>query len=521
MTRPDVIDAGANTATLTHRLEARQLSKSYPGVRALHDVSLDIGAGECLALLGENGAGKSTLIKILAGAHAADSGSVSLDGQRLRLTSPLAAQHAGIAVIHQEFNLIPDLSIRDNLFLGRDLTRCGGWLRRGEEMARTREQLERIGMQHIHPDRRCRELTVAEQQGVEIAKSLSLDAKVLILDEPTAALSDHEVDRLLEIIAQLKRDGISLLYVTHRLDEVERVAERICILRDGGQVITTASADLSRRDIIEHMVGRSLDAEFPTRRLSPSAPDTPCLTVRKLTRGNAVIDASLTLHRGEILGLAGLVGAGRTELARLIFGADRADSGSIEMNGRLVTFKSPREAIRAGICLLTEDRKSQGLILEHSLLDNFSLPSLRSFSRFGLLDRRAEAAAFEKTTTQLNIRAHSPHQRVATLSGGNQQKIVLAKWLQRNAEIVIFDEPTRGIDVGAKLEIYRLIHELADAGKAILMISSELPELLAMSDRILVMREGRISGEISEPKNARQRDVLELAMHTEPAAESQ
>jgi len=516
-----VTDAEAHTAALTYRLEARQLSKSYPGVRALHDVSIAIAAGECLALLGENGAGKSTLIKILAGAHNADSGEISLDGKALRLTSPLVALQAGIAVIYQEFNLIPDLSIRDNLFLGRDLTCCGGWLRRREETKRTRELLDRIGMQHIHPDTPCRELTVAEQQAVEIAKALSLDAKLLILDEPTAALSDHEVDRLLQIIDQLKRDGISLLYVTHRLDEVERVAERVCILRDGEHVITTDAAKVSRRDIIEHMVGRSLAAEFPTRKASPPIAASPCLRVEKLTRGNAVIDASLQLYRGEILGLAGLVGAGRTELARLIFGADRADSGRIEMDGRHLAFKSPREAIRAGICLLTEDRKSQGLILEHSLLDNFALPSLRSLSKFGLLDRHAEFAAFEKAAAQLDIRAHSPHQRAATLSGGNQQKVVLAKWLQRNAEVVIFDEPTRGIDVGAKFEIYRLMHELADAGKAILMISSELPELLAMSDRILVMREGRISGEIREPENSRQRDVLELAMRTTPSPESE
>jgi len=515
-----VIDSEASIPGPAPRLEARQLSKSYPGVRALHDVSLAIGAGECLALLGENGAGKSTLIKVLAGAHAADSGEVSLDGQLLRLSSPLAAQHAGIAVIHQEFNLIPDLSIRDNLFLGRDLTRCGGWLRRGDETARTREQLDRIGMQHIHPERRCRELTVAEQQGVEIAKALSLDAKVLILDEPTAALSDHEVDRLLEIIAQLKRDGISLLYVTHRLDEVERVAERVCILRDGEHVITDATAALSRPAIIEHMVGRSLAAEFPTRKSSSAARNSACLTIKNLTRGDAVIDASLELHHGEILGLAGLVGAGRTELARLIFGADRADSGRIELRGSALTPKSPREAIRAGICLLTEDRKTQGLILEHSLMDNFALPNLKSFSRFAVINGRAESNAFADKSAQLNIRAHSPHQRAATLSGGNQQKVVLAKWLQRSSEVIIFDEPTRGIDVGAKFEIYRLMHELADAGKAVLMISSELPELLAMSDRILVMREGRITGEISDPRNARQRDVLELAMHTEPVKNS-
>ena len=511
MTAPAATEASTGSSA---RLEALNLSKSFPGVRALNDVSLSIAGGECVALLGENGAGKSTLIKILAGAHLPDSGKVRLDGEPVALDSPLAAQRSGIAVIHQELNLIPDLSIRDNLFLGRDLTRAGGWLKSIEERNQTRELLNRIGMDHLDPSARCRELTVAEQQGVEIAKALAVDARVLILDEPTAALSDREVDRLLEILTALKGDGIAILYVTHRLDEVARIADQVCVLRDGQHVISAETASLDRSKIIEHMVGRSLDAEFPPRPESPTstAEDPPCLRVKDLTRSPRVENVSFDLHHGEVLGLAGLVGAGRTDLARLLFGAAPPDSGTIQLRGDSVKFRSPREAIRAGICLLTEDRKSQGLILDHSLIENFSLPNLRDFTRLGWLQPARESSAYAKHADRLSIRSHSPHQSAATLSGGNQQKVVLAKWLQRNADIIIFDEPTRGIDVGAKYEIYCLIRELAAAGKAIIMISSELPELIYMADRILVMREGQLTGEINDPATAHQSDILDLAM---------
>ena len=479
------------------------IEKSFPGVRALRGVSFDLFPGEVHALVGENGAGKSTLIKVLAGAVAPDAGTVEVGGRAVPPGSPADARKAGVAVIYQEFSLVPSLSAAENIFLGRE----AAWPRRGDERRRAAELFRRLGIP-VDPAAKCGSLPVALQQAVEIAKALAADARVLVMDEPTAALTPADADRLIGVVRELKRQGIGVVYISHRLDEVFAVADRVTVLRDGGHVATLPIADVTRDRLIELMVGRRLDQEFPPRAVTVGEPR---LVVKDLRRGDAVRGVSFHVRRGEVLGLTGLVGAGRTETARLVFGADRRDAGTIELDGRALTINSPRDAIRAGVALLTEDRKGQGLILAHTVRDNFALPNLGLWSRLGVVDRRRERAAFARAATALRISA-DPGRPAATLSGGNQQKVVLAKWLERDCEVVIFDEPTRGIDVGAKYEIYQLINELAGRGKAVLMISSELPEVLGLSDRILVMHAGRITGEIADARRATQEDVMKLAV---------
>ncbi|MCA9265877.1 MAG: sugar ABC transporter ATP-binding protein [Planctomycetales bacterium] len=486
------------------------INKHFPGVRALHAVDLELHSGEVLALLGENGAGKSTLIKILGGVHQPDAGSIQVEGRVVHFHSPSAAQHAGVGIIYQEFNLIPALSVRENIFLGQE-RRWLGWLPAGQERRQAVELFDRIGVT-VDPDAICRRLTVAQQQVVEIAKALSLHAKIIVMDEPSAALSPREVEGLFRIIAELKAQGIGIIYISHRLDEVFALADRVQILRDGEHVGTRPIRELDRATMIEWMVGRKLADEFPPRVNAPRDVVGDGLVVRGLTRGNDVRDVSFDVRRGEIVALTGLIGAGRTETARLIFGADKPDGGSITLDGRELHHRSPRSAIRAGICLLTEDRKTQGLILRHSVVDNFGLPNVARFSRAGVLSVRREAMAFGQHVARLRIKVTGVRQVANTLSGGNQQKIVLAKWLERHADVLIFDEPTRGIDVGAKYEIYQLIAQLKRQGKAILVISSELPEVLGVADRILVMHEGRLTGEIKDVERATQEQIMELAV---------
>jgi ABC-type sugar transport system ATPase subunit len=488
----------------------RGIRKGFPGVLALDDVDLDLQTGEVLALLGENGAGKSTLIKVIGGAHLPDEGTIEIDGQSVRIETPQDSLQAGIGIIYQEFNLVPGLSVRENIFLGQEPGRVS-FIPRAEEHRKALELFARIGVE-IDPGKLCSELSVAEQQIVEIAKALSQNARIIVMDEPTAALTPREVEGLLEVVRELRTQGIGIIYISHRLDEIDAIADRVTILRDGGHVATREKADLNREQMIALMVGRSLDKEFPTR---SSSPGKVRLAVRQLTRSTKVRDVSFDLRAGEIVGLTGLVGAGRTETVRLIFGADQRDSGEIELDGRRLEIRSPRDAIRNGICLLTEDRKGQGLVLGQSVQENFGLPNLIDFSGKLLISVSRESDAFAGYVEKMRIKISGHSQVAGTLSGGNQQKVVLAKWLQRNAEVIIFDEPTRGIDVGAKFEIYQLIHGLAEEGKAILMISSELPEILGMSDRIIVMNEGRVTGEIGDCANATQEDVMKLATQRE------
>lgn len=484
------------------------IEKSFPGVRAIKHGRLELLPDEVHALLGENGAGKSTLIKILAGAHQPDAGEIKVNGERVEIRSPLDAQRLGIAVVYQEFNLVPALTARENIFLGREKTR-GGFTSPATERREAEALFRRINIQ-IDPDTPCRDLTVAQQQCVEIAKALSQNARIIVLDEPSAVLTDREVEKLFAIIRDLQSHGIGVIYISHRLDEIFALADRATVMRDGEYIDTQPVAQLSRERIIELMVGRKLDQEFPKQRATIGAER---LVVRNLQRGDKVKNVSFHVSAGEVVALTGLVGAGRTETVRLIFGADAADSGSVELDGKLLHLRGPRDAIRAGIGLLTEDRKAQGLVLGLSVRENFGLPNLPSLTRRGFVQARREREAFAGYVETLRIKISGHDQLAKNLSGGNQQKVVLAKWLERHCEVIIFDEPTRGIDVGAKYEIYLLMNQLAAQGKAILMISSELPEVLGMADRILVMHEGRISGEIADVAAATQQDILKLAMN--------
>jgi len=488
-------------------LQMEGIRKSFPGVLALSGVDLEVNSGEVMALVGENGAGKSTLIKVLSGAHLPDVGSIRLGGELQAITNPVDAQRAGVAVIYQEFNLIPSLTARENIFLGQERAVCG-FIPHRQERDAAAELFRRLGVS-IDPESPCGKLTVAQQQIVEISKALSLKARIIVMDEPTATLTGREVSRLFSIIRELKAHGIGIVYVSHRLQEISEIADRVTVLRDGFQVAVCDSSKVAREELIEMMVGRKLESEFPEREV---AIGDRCLEVEKLSQGKQVKEVSFCLRRGEVLGMTGLVGAGRTETAQLIFGARQPDSGSMRLNGEPLKVRSPRQAIAHGICLLSEDRKAEGLILKHSPLVNFGLPNLSRFSRLGFVSGKQERSVFERYAKSLRITMADPDQPSRNLSGGNQQKVVLAKWLEAKSEVIIFDEPTRGIDVGAKYELYVLINELARQGKAILLISSELPEVLGMCDRILVMHRGQITGEITDVENATQEQIMDLAI---------
>ena len=493
------------------------IAKGFPGVQALRGVDFTVGRGEVHALLGENGAGKSTLLKILAGAQQPDTGSIQFDGAEVELANPQAAQQLGIVTIYQEFNLIPTLSVAENVFVGRLPVRFGRvhW---AELLRRTRALTDEVGLA-VDPRRLVADLSVAEQQMVEIARALSMDAKLVVMDEPTSALSDKEVQRLFAIVHGLKAKGISVVFVTHRLEEVMRICDRATVLRDGALVGEAPIAELDIERIIRMMVGREVDRLFAHR--DGAAAGSVALSVEGISRGRDARDphavmlheVSLQVRRGEILGLAGLVGAGRTELARAIFGADPIQFGRVAVDGSPVQIRSPIDAIRAGIGLVPEDRKQQALFLSLAIRNNLSVASMdRLVAAWGLLRRRDEDALVERFRGKLGIRMASPDQAVGNLSGGNQQKVVLARWLALQPKVLIVDEPTRGIDVAAKTEVHALLYELAASGIAILAISSELPELLTISDRILTMREGRLTGEVPRAEATEERLMQLMAL---------
>ncbi len=483
------------------------IDKSFPGVKAVQNARLEVRCGEVLALVGENGAGKSTLIKILSGAYLPDAGTVTIDGRVQHIRNPLDAQRAGVTVIYQEFNLVPTLSARENIFLGRESTTLG-FVCHSDERRHVEQLFENIGVR-IDPEALCRDLSVAQQQVVEIAKAISIRARVVVMDEPSACLTLQEVKRLFDIIRDLKKQGIGIIYISHRLEEIFEIADRVTVMRDGRYIDTRLVAEVGSDELIEMMVGRTLKNEFP--KVAASIGEDR-LVVKNLSRSGAVSNVSFSVRRGEVLGLTGLVSAGRTEVARLIFGADVRDSGRIWLDGKELHISSPRDAIDNGICLLTEDRKAQGLVGGLSARENFALPNLAHWSGASFIRQKQERSAFAGYIENLRIKVAGQEQLAGNLSGGNQQKLVLAKWLESDSEVVIFDEPTRGIDVGSKYEIYLLINKLTAAGKAVIMISSELPEILGMSDRIIVMHDGRISGEITDVANATQQQIMELAI---------
>jgi len=498
--------AGPEIGSPAKLLMMRGIRKAFPGVQAISSASFELLRGEIHALVGENGAGKSTLIKILNGVYPADKGETILNGKAANFSSPIDALEAGIATIYQEFTLVPSLPVTANLFLGREHARRG-IINRRLERETAFSLFKRLGVS-IDPETVVSKLTVAQQQLVEIARALQANARILVMDEPTAALTPREVDRLFEILRELKGQGIGMIFVSHRLDEIFQISDRITVMRDGRTVITCKSSDLNKQKLIEQMVGRPLDKEFPKKR---SVGNNVRFEVRNL-RGGIVNDVSFAAKRGEILGITGLMGAGRTDMARLIFGADRRIGGKIILDGKQLDIHSPHDAIRSGICLLTEDRKAHGLVLIASAKDNFAISNLRRWSRLGIINRQKETGRFQERVKNLNIRLASPEQPARDLSGGNQQKLLVARWLESDSQVVIFDEPTRGIDVGAKYEMYLLINELAAMGKVVIFISSELPEIIGMCDRILVMKDGRIAGEIDDPSLATQETIMGMAI---------
>ncbi len=495
-------------------LELRHAVKSFGAVRALIDGSVELRGGEVHALLGENGAGKSTLVKILAGVHQPDSGTLKINGQEATLHGPAAAKAAGIAVIYQEPTLFPDLTVAENMFVGRQPLGSASWVKGGRRIDRramlheTAAVFERLGVP-LDPARIARGLSIADQQVVEIGKALSLDARVIVMDEPTAALSAAEVERLFEVIRTLKAQGAAVLFISHRLEEVFAICQTVTVMRDGSHVLTSDLAGLTANDLVRAMVGREL-AERP-QKAAGASPGEPVLTVERLTREGVFTDISLTVRSGEIVALAGLVGSGRSEVARAVFGIDRYDAGQVAVNGKQLKKASPTSAMAAGIGFVPEDRRQQGLVMDMSVQQNVALASLRNLEQGGLIRASAERAMASDWAARLKIRYGRLTDPVSMLSGGNQQKVVLAKWLGRKPSLLIVDEPTRGIDVGTKAEVHNLLTELARSGVGILMISSELPEVLGVSDRILVMREGSLVAEFSHTA-ASEEAVMSAAM---------
>ncbi|MEK6290166.1 MAG: sugar ABC transporter ATP-binding protein [Paraburkholderia tropica] len=501
------LDADVHKPPNEEILRLEGIGKRFPGVIALEGINLDLRCGEVHAICGENGAGKSTLMKIISGQYRPDAGTILYRGAPVEFLSTSEAQAAGIAIIHQELNLVPHLSVAENLYLAREPKR-GPFVDTRRLNADATRCLARIGL-NVAPTTLVGTLSIAQQQMVEIAKALSLDARVLIMDEPTSSLTESETVQLFRIIRELREEGVAILYISHRLDEMAHIVDRVTVLRDGRHISTDDFAALSVNDIVARMVGRSLDDAYPARQSSPT--DEVLLSVQDLRRNGVFGPVSFELRRGEILGFAGLIGAGRTEVARAIFGADRLDSGTITLHGQPVTIRSPREAIRHGLAYLSEDRKKEGLALMMPVAANITLANVRAIaSRTGFLRFREEHQIAERYVKELAIRTPSVNQIVRNLSGGNQQKVVIGKWLYRGSKILFFDEPTRGIDVGAKFAIYGLMDRLAADGVGVVLISSELPELLGMTDRIAVFHEGRMTA-VLETGHTSQEEIMHYA----------
>jgi ribose transport system ATP-binding protein len=488
-------------------LTMKGIDKSFPGVHALKEVNLELKKGEVHALMGENGAGKSTLMKVLTGIYAKDKGTITFEGKQVEFKNPKEAQTAGIVIVHQELNMMNHLTVAQNIFIGRES--MNGKIINDRRMNEEASKLFKLLNIDIDPKETMGRLTVGRQQMCEIAKAISTDAKVIVFDEPTAALTDAEINELFKIIEDLRKKNIGIIYISHRMDEIKRITDRVTVMRDGEYVGTIVTEESTKDDIINMMVGRVVYEEPKSHSNVPkNAP--VVLKVEHLNAGKMVRDVSFELHKGEILGFSGLMGAGRTETARALFGADKKDSGDIYINGKKVTINSPQDAVKAGIGYLSEDRKRYGVNVEKTVAENTTMASLEHFTNGLFIDKRKEKEVTQKYVNALKTKTPSIEQKVRNLSGGNQQKVVIAKWLTRDCDILIFDEPTRGIDVGAKSEIYSLMNDLVKQGKSIIMISSELTEVLRMSDRIVVMCEGRKTGELSI-EEATQENIMHAA----------
>lgn len=481
------------------------IHKAFGKNQVLSGVSFELLPGEIHALMGENGAGKSTLMNLLTGLHRLDKGNIAINGTNMSFSNPKEAEKHGIAFIHQELNIWPDMTVLENLFIGKELTTAFGVLETKKMKALAKSQLEKLGVS-LPLDREAGQCSVGQQQMIEIAKALMTNAEVIIMDEPTAALTEREISKLFDVMTALKRDGVSIVYISHRMEEIFSICDRITIMRDGLTVDTAHIKDTNFDEVVKKMVGRELTDRYPTR--TPSLGD-KVLEVKNASKKGSFSQISFHVSAGEILGVSGLMGAGRTEIMRALFGIDRLDSGEIWISGRKTGIRGPYDAIRKGLGLITENRKDEGL-LDTSIRENISLPNLTSFSPKGIIDRKREAEFVELLIKRLTIKTASPETAARHLSGGNQQKVVIAKWIGIGPKVLILDEPTRGVDVGAKREIYSLMNELTDRGVAIIMVSSELPEILGMSDRIIVVHEGRISGEINAA-GATQEHIMTLA----------
>lgn len=488
-------------------LELKNITKRFPGVLALDQVKLQVRSGEVHIIMGENGAGKSTLMKIVDGIYYPDEGEVLLDGKRVQINSPVQAMEHGIAMIHQELNNVLDMTVAENIFLGREYGKGFMYNKRTMEL-KAREAMKELGLD-LQPHTKMRELSVAKRQMVEIAKAVSMNAKILIMDEPTSAISDKEVDSLFGVIEKFRNQGIGIVYISHKMDEIYRIADRITIMRDGRTVGTYEASELSPGQLITKMVGRDITNVYPDR--IPHSLGAEVMRIENLNSGQELKNICLSLRKGEILGIAGLMGAGRSELLEAIFGMRKADSGDIYVNGKRVHISRPENAIKAGLAFVTEDRVQTGLNLKTTVKKDMTILTLSQFCRWQqVIDSKKENLAVEQEIQRLNIKTPSKNQNIRNLSGGNQQKVIIGRWLLKDADIFLMDEPTRGIDVGAKYEIYTIMMKLAAQGKAILMVSSEMPEIIGICDRVAVMHEGKLAGELNKEEMS-QESIMRLA----------